>query len=203
MLEIFHFINPLQMESMTAEKHLLTKTAALKTKTNYKFIPMNNLQVVNSYFATSDQEASLANRNKIAQLLYQISTDYEAMAFQGQRKARQFLLALQTALLVNQQPYSSALVIGIADDLNTDVAMFQEDRSAPATAQIVRANQQLATEMGVASTPSAILFDYDRFDYGLIIDDFDEVRLAEFFNEHSLQPREKIARPNILRVVGR
>lgn len=203
MLDIFQFINPLQMQSLQAEKSLLAKTAALDTKVNYKFVPLSNLQIINEYFAMNHQKPTLAERNQLSQVLYQVSSDYEAMAFQGQAKARKFLLALQAALLVENQVYSTALTTTVAKSLDVDLAMFLEDRLAPATAHLVRANQQLAVEMEVTVTPSAMLFDYDRFDYGLLVEDFTPARLDEFFTTHALQPSEKIARPATLHIIGK
>ena len=100
MLEIHLFVNPLGMRCFRCEQDVLRIDQQLRTKVNYQFIPLFNMDTIQQtmkLYHLNDHDLNV--RQQTSATLYQIILDYKAALFQGRKRGRHYLLRLQTALI--------------------------------------------------------------------------------------------------------
>lgn len=180
MLEVYLFINPLGTQCVRCEHDVLKLDSTLDGNVQYQFIPLLNMQTItNTLEAYGLNSRDLQLRNNASDTLFQIIMDYKAALFQGRKRGRAFLLQMQQRLMHEQHEYSAELAQEIAQTAKLDLDMFVDDRSSKLARQAFTADQKMANEMGVTRPSSAVVFDADRSDYGILIDDFDYQTLAD------------------------
>ncbi|MGO2101392.1 DsbA family protein [Vagococcus salmoninarum] len=173
MIEIYLFIHPLCPDSLASEKRILQIIQQEQKKVQFKFLPLLNLQSFQQFIEEHRlQSLSIAERNHLFEISYSAALDYKTMQFQGKKKGRAFLLALQEKIVVEGIHYSKALVNQIISEIGGDLGMFHADRVSPLVIDAFKADQSTAKEMNVLSNASAVIFNYacDR-DFGVLIDE--------------------------------
>lgn len=185
MLEVYLFVNPLGTNCFACEKQVNQISAQTQSKLQIQFVPMLNLQTINSTFHRLSSEHPALDRNELADQLYQVILDYKAASFQGKRLGRQFFLRLQEKLLGQHQLYSAELGSQVAHDLALDVEMFEEDRRSKLAENAFSADQRLVSEMGIEHPSETVIFDVDDFECGLLMERFDYDTLLEI-SEHNV-----------------
>nr|WP_243676825.1 DsbA family protein [Secundilactobacillus collinoides] len=120
--------------------------------------------------------------------------DYKAALFQGKKRGRQFLMALQDALINDDERYCDDLVMSLADDTHLDVDMFGEDRRSDIAKRAFQADQRLASEMKVDAPSTAILYNADVSDYGLMLNDVTDQTLFEVCENQGLLANQALAK---------
>ncbi|MCH5463149.1 DsbA family protein [Lactobacillus sp. LC28-10] len=172
MLEVYLFINPLGSRCMKSEKYILRLADQIFGDISYQFIPLLNPQMIDQHLKATNQDChNLELRNEQFDLHYRIILDYKAALFQGKKKGRLFLLNLQNQLVEQGQPYSERLVMEIAKHVRLDLEMFKEDRQSELARRAFQADQRLASEMNVAKPSTAILYNADVSECGLMLTD--------------------------------
>lgn len=187
MLEIHLFVNPLGMRCFRCENDVLRVDHELNTKINYQFVPLFNMQTINDtlkLYHLSDH--NLAVRQQVATTIFQVILDYKAALFQGRKRGRRYLLQLQGAMVQKHVDYSLALVKTVATKAQLDLDMFMEDRTSQLARQAFQEDQQMAAELGVTQTATAVVFDTDQTDYGYLIANFDYETLIQAYRENKL-----------------
>ncbi|MCY9807593.1 DsbA family protein [Lentilactobacillus senioris] len=172
-LEMYLFIDPLNSSCYEAEQNVLTIASQLDTKSIVHFVPMLNIQILHE-FAKNNPTVTTNE-----ELHYNIILDYQAASFQGKRKGRQFLLALQKAVLQDNLKYNEQLVNQIITQIGLDSEMFAEDRRSEMTKQVFQEDQQTAHELKIKDPNSVVIFNSAIDDSGLLLRDFN---YASLFN---------------------
>lgn len=189
LLEVFHFITPLQFESFQSQSAIMQVLTAIDKPFKYRLIPLLNL--------TTLEASSVVHPNQLnspSQLDYLVSLDFESMTSQGQKVARTFLKTLQVQLLIKQQPYTEALVADVIREIGGDLEMFYEDRHTQTPSKILVKNQQFANQFNITRNPTALVFNHDIDDYGLAIEDFTTENL-EFMIQQYLEEVDHLVPP--------
>lgn len=194
MLEVYLFINPLGSRCMKSEKSILRLADRVFGDISYQFIPLLNPQMIDQHLKATNQDCHNLNlRNKQFNLHYRIILDYKAALFQGKKKGRLFLLNLQNQLVKQAQPYSENLVLEVAKHVHLDLAMFKEDRLSELARRAFQADQRLASEMNVATPSTAILYNADVSDCGLMLPDVTYQSLYEICENNGLIAKRALA----------
>lgn len=193
MLEVFHFITPLQFESFQSQQAMMQVLETIDTKVSYNLIPLLNLSTLDVNYQTNN------TTNNFNQLGYLVSLDFEALAFQGKRIAREFLKKLQIQILINNQSYSEKLVLDIITEIGGDLSMFKEDRnSGMAQAALVK-NQRHANEFNLKQNPTVLVFDNGTNDYGLLIENYSTNNLESVIKQYMHESSHCAAPLRVLR----
>lgn len=185
MLEIHLFVNPLGMRCFRCEQDVLRIDQQLRTKVNYQFIPLFNMDTIQQtmkLYHLNDHDLNV--RQQTSATLYQIILDYKAALFQGRKRGRHYLLRLQSALIHEGADYSEALAQKIAQQAQLDLDMFWEDRKSELAIKAFKKDQYMADEMGVTQTATAVVFDSEQPVYGYMINNFDYESLIESYRNH-------------------
>lgn len=193
MLELHLFVNPLGMRCLRCEKDVLKIDRDLNTKISYQFVPLFNMKTIDStlkYYHLNPHD--LAIRQQVSKTLNQVILDYKAALFQGRKRGRHYLLQLQSALINQGLDYNDELINKIAHDSHLDLEMFFEDRQSQLAKQAFHQDQKIASDLGVSETATAVVFNTEDSDYGLMIPNFDYNTLINAFKSG------KLARPTSL-----
>lgn len=183
MLEVFQFINPLQLESLESEQKMIKILSKFDTKVYYKYIPLLNLKTYTKIADNLSADSHFSDTNYLMQLAFQMSIDHEAIAIQGRKVARIFLRTLQSAVITQNCTYSEALIVEIAKTLGVDVNSFLKERQLTSTKQRLTQNQRLALEFAITNTPCVVVLDTEK-EYAYVMEQFDRTTLLSFVEEH-------------------
>ncbi|WP_153020969.1 DsbA family protein [Secundilactobacillus collinoides] len=194
-LEVYLFINPLGSRCMKSEQCILKLADEIFDHISYQFIPLLTPQMIDQQLKCDQEDGhNLSLRNRVFQLHYQAILDYKAALFQGKKRGRQFLMALQDALINDDERYCDDLVMSLADDTHLDVDMFGEDRRSDIAKRAFQADQRLASEMKVDAPSTAILYNADVSDYGLMLNDVTDQTLFEVCENQGLLANQALAK---------
>ncbi|WP_318765897.1 DsbA family protein [Lactiplantibacillus carotarum] len=193
MLEVYLFVNPLATQCVRDEQNVLRLANDSDKQIQFQFVPLLNINVVQRALKSQGIKGSdWQAQNQQSQTLYRVILDYKAALFQGKKRGRNFLIALQSALLKAKQHYSEDLVKQVARDCKIDLDMFMEDRNSDLAKQAFHADQRLASEMNITEASSAVVFDCDQYDYGVLLEHFNYGTLFDLVNGH-LDPFNDLA----------
>ncbi|WP_283578280.1 DsbA family protein [Limosilactobacillus reuteri] len=187
MLELHLFVNPLGMRCLRCEKDMLKIDRDLNTKINYQFVPLFNMKTIDNtikYYHLNPHD--LAIRQQVSKTLNQVILDYKAALFQGRKRGRHYLLQLQSALINQGLDYNDELINKIAHDSHLDLEMFFEDRQSQLAKQAFLQDQKIASDLGVSEAATAVVFNTEDSDYGLMIPNFDYNTLINAFKSGKL-----------------
>lgn len=192
MLEIHLFVNPLGMRCFRCENDVLRVDHELNTKINYQFVPLFNMQTIDNTLELYQLNPhDLATRQCVSNTLFRVILDYKAALFQGRKRGRQYLLRLQSAMIQKNINYSTDLATRIAKDAKLDLEMFMEDRQSKLARQAFHKDQQMATELGVTKTATAVVFNSNDPEYGFLIPNFDYQTLIRSLREDKFSQSAK------------
>ncbi|WP_051912497.1 DsbA family protein [Carnobacterium funditum] len=170
--EIYLFINPIGSACYQAEKGLLDFIESNEKKIHFHFIPVHNFKTFSDYMkAKKLPKNDLDLRNKHFFQIYEACLAYAAASMQGKKKGRIFLMALQQAIAIDNQPFSQKLVYETALKSNLDIPMFSEDKQSEFAKTAFEADQKVAREMHVLSNPSCVVFNDQSSNHGLLIEE--------------------------------
>ncbi|WP_225048178.1 DsbA family protein [Lacticaseibacillus kribbianus] len=159
MLELFLFVNPINRRCREAEAAVNRLLTELPAKVAVHFVPVVTIQVIDQYMReTGMNHRNLALRNQLFDVAYQLSLDYKAAQFQGNKKARTFLMASQEMLDVDPHAYSPGFAQAAAARCGLNLATLAADRAHEAMHQCLASDHATAQEMGVWATPTAVVF---------------------------------------------
>lgn len=163
MIEIFLFVNPIGIECLSAERSTLRAIEDYPDTVHYSFVPLINLKIVKHYMELKHIDpTNLKAQNEINRVAYSVALDFKAASFQGTKKARQFLLFMQSAINEHDRQYTPSLIEEGLKLAHIDVTMFWEDRHSTYVKSGYEKDLAAATRMGVETAPSMVLFDYSK-----------------------------------------
>ena len=170
MLDVYLFINPLGNRCFDAEQNILSVIHQTTEKVNFQINPLVTLDTVSGIINRRHlQEDNMQVRHAVTDEVYQVSLDYEAARFQGKRRGRKFLFALQQLLLIDHQPYSLAVVHQAAEQAGLDWEFFKDDRNSKLAHKSFQRDQQLAINMNAQRHPTVVLENVTGFAYGIAL----------------------------------
>ncbi len=179
-LEIYLFINPIGSKCYRSEQNIIKLVDQLSTDVKFRFIPFLNLNTVTTIMSERHLPLNdLHTRNRIFKLVYQSALDYKAALFQGSRRGRNYLLNLQQSVIVCGEEYCDQVVAEVAKKSGLDLEMFNHDRTSKFTVESFKRDQQMAAEMKVETHPTAVLYDWDQFDFGISFTDCQSFELLK------------------------
>ncbi|GEL15744.1 DsbA family protein [Pediococcus cellicola] len=173
MLDVYLFVAPLGKPCMRSEKVMMEFVHNVDQKVSFQIIPMLNMQLVQDYLHSNDNQ-SYENYNALAEDMYHLILDYKAALFQCKRDGRTFLKLMQTELNQKGIVYSQSLGSEIARQAHLDLEMFEVDRRSQLAKDSFKADQQTALEMNVTSSPSAVIFDDQADECGILVENFSD-----------------------------
>lgn len=190
---MYLFVNPLATQCVRDEQNVLRLANDSDKQIQFQFVPLLNINVVQRALKCQGiQAADWQAQNQQSQTLYRVILDYKAALFQGKKRGRNFLIALQAAMLKAGQRYSEELVKDVAQQCAIDLDMFMEDRNSDLAKQAFHADQRLASEMNITEASSAVVFDCDQYDYGVLLEHFNYATLFDLVNGQ-LDPFQDLA----------
>ncbi|UQS86424.1 DsbA family protein [Nicoliella spurrieriana] len=167
MLEAYLFVDPLCNDCFKAEHVILKLANDLDKNFSFQFIPMLNMQIIRNRYLSSGKQ--LKNEGKNFKVEYGTVLDYKAALFQGRKCGRKFLIGIQKELLHNNIIYSKQIAFKVAEEAGLDLEMFEEDRRSDLAINAFKADQKLANEMNVKVPASAVIFNCDTFESGILM----------------------------------
>ncbi|MFC6180078.1 DsbA family protein [Lactiplantibacillus daowaiensis] len=183
MLEVYLFVNPLGEQCVRDEQNVLRLANDSDKQIQFQFVPLLNINVIQKAMQRQGlRPTDWQAQNQQSQTLYRLILDYKAALFQGKKRGRNFLIAMQDALLQAGQTYSESLVQAVAQQCKIDLEMFMEDRNSDLAKQAFHADQRLASEMNISEASSAVVFDCDHYDYGVLLEHFTYNTLFDLVN---------------------
>lgn len=183
-LEIHLFVNPLGESCRNSEADVAKCSKMAAVKVRCTIVPLLNMATIQQTIRMYNlPEDDLEIRSKVCQTLYQSILDYKAAQFQGQKRARKFLLYQQQALEENNLNYDDKVTEQIAKKVSLDVDMFNEDRHSDLVEEAFRDDQQLASSMGISATETAIVVDTTNPSCGIKIDHFTFHKLLAIYEK--------------------
>lgn len=194
MLEVYLFVNPLGARCMRSERNIMRLADHLNSKVSFQFVPLLNQQTVAQSLAP---HPTLAERNARFNVTYQAILAYKAALFQGKRKGRKFLLNMQDAVVSQHQTFSEQLTLEMAKKCQLDLDMFTEDCQSDLAKQAFQTDQKLAAEMKIEQSSSAVIFNCDVSDCGLLLNDVTYESLCDVCESQGVATKEMLmAEPN-------
>lgn len=189
MLEVYLFVNPLGARCMRSEQNIMRLADHLNSKVSFQFVPLLNQQIIEQALP---ERHSLAQRNAYFNVYYQAILAYKAALFQGKRKGRKFLLDMQTAVVNNHQQFSQELAVEVAKDCHLDLDMFTEDCDSDLAKQAFQTDQKMAAEMKIEQSSSAVIFNCDVSQCGLLLNDVTYDSLCDVCESQGVATREML-----------
>lgn len=179
MIDICQFLKPFSETCFRTEKCLLAVTESLAQKTTVRFIPIMPNDAITELVSLLTDVPLPETLSDICH----VALDYKSAQLSGNKKARYFLMALQQALITNQQPYSRDLIIDIATQVQLNVADFIRNRDTKETIQAVIQEQQLAQQLMTHVQPG-ITIDFSTTAQMTILSDCSARHLVSEFTPH-------------------
>lgn len=184
MLEIHLFVNPLGQGCRRSEIDVAKCDQMSAVKVRVTIVPLLNMATIQQTIGLYHLPANdLELRSRVCQTLYQAILDYKAAQFQGQKRARKFLMQQQQTLDDNHLHYDDDLAVKIAKSVPLDIEMFKEDRHGEMVKKAFRDDQQLASQMGITETETAVVIDTSNPNCGVKIDNFSFERLLKAYEK--------------------
>ncbi|WP_347297460.1 DsbA family protein [Dolosigranulum savutiense] len=158
MIELFVFINPLDPECFKANQMIIEFAQERTEKVNIRFVTsvfsQKSLRQLHYAYLKKMQrdDNQIFNADFIASLAVQAAT------MQGKKRGMQFLMTLQSCLFEQGASFSEALVLEVAQRVNLDLTMFQEDLYSNLAKKAYTRDQHLAQKMHITSTPTCVLY---------------------------------------------
>ncbi|AMV59869.1 DsbA family protein [Pediococcus damnosus] len=178
MLDVYLFVTPWDEQCIQSEKVMIDFVQNVDQKVSFQIIPMLNMQIIQSYLHNTKNK-SYDSYNRLSEDMYNMILDYKAALFQCKRHGRNFLKLIQQEINSNHLPYSKQLGSEIAERAKLDLEMFENDRRSKLARDAFKADQRTASEMNVAISPAAVIFNDDGDDCGILVEDFDDKTLQQ------------------------
>lgn len=180
MLEIYLFVNPLGTKCFKSEQKVLDFIRLSPQKISFQFVPMLNIQTVHDVMIEKNLDTrNLTLRNELSESIYQAALDYKAALFQGKKRGRDFLMAIQAALVQDSTCYSEQLIQQVAKEVNLNWEMFNEDRHSVLAKKSFKNDQKIANDMNVTMHPTIVINNIDGLDCGVSFPDADLVDISK------------------------
>lgn len=180
LLEIYLFVNPLGTKCFRSEQKVLDYIDASSEKVSCQFVPILNMQTISDIMIEKNLDThNLTLRNELVGTLYQATLDYKAALFQGKKRGRTFLMAIQEALVQDSTCYSEALIERVAKDADLNWEMFSEDRHSDLAKKSFKNDQKIANDMNVTEHPTIVINNIDGVDCGVSFPDVDRLNLSK------------------------
>ncbi|MDO4680154.1 MAG: DsbA family protein [Aerococcus sp.] len=172
LFELFLFINPLDEESLEAEKELLHFIEQSKANVYFRLICYHDypcIQALRQKLQRTYHQTEACN--ELFSIIYQMALAYKAALFQGKKPGRKMLLAMQHYFVNEKHPYSTDAMLQIAKENGLDTDMWLEDLHSDRVKRDYQEDVQLAHQMNITVQPSLVIFDSLNFKYGLKVEE--------------------------------
>lgn len=184
MLEIHLFVNPLGHHCFQCERDLLRVDIQLNNTVNFQFIPLMNMQTIDKTMRDYRKHNwQVSSQQQVANTTYSVILDYKAALFQGRKRGRMYLLAIQKALLEEHADYNVELVQRLAKNAKLDMEMFMEDRQSQLAKQCFKKDQRMANQMGITDSDTAIIINTNNPEYGTLVTNCNYASLVDACQE--------------------
>lgn len=159
MIEMYLFINPLDGMSYQTQQNLINFIDETKEPIQFRFLPFLSIKTTEDLMQMRGiSSTNTIMRKKLAAEIYQVSLDFHAASFQGKKRGRNFLFAVQNTLFKEGVPYSLDVARAAATRTGIDWEMFLEDRDSELVKDALKENQKLAHEMNVQENPTLVVY---------------------------------------------
>lgn len=160
-IEIFLYLDPLGKRCNSARKIIKKFREERPENVKIRVVPMVNFKRVYGHTRKrlgEDRTSFVERNNRFSTNTYQACLAFHASAMQGKKKANEFLTVLQEEVVESRVDFSEDLIFALADRINLDMDSFREDYSSELVRRIYRKSLNLAAEMNVTGTPSAVVY---------------------------------------------
>ena len=169
-IEIFLFLDPLGRRCNSARKIVKQFRLERPEKVKIRVIPMVNSRRVYGHARkkTLDNNARFVDKNNnLLANTYNACLAIHASAMQGRKKSHEYLTMLQEHVVEARIDFSNELAFEVAQKVGLDMEMFEEDFKSDLTKKIYRKNLRIASDMGVISTPSTVVYPHGEHTEGI------------------------------------
>jgi predicted DsbA family dithiol-disulfide isomerase len=185
-IEVFLFVNPLGPTCFETEKMIESFSNERNEKVKVRFIPLLNFNTIGNIVKESDNP-TLAHRNKLYSESFYASLAFQAASMQGKKKGRNFLMALQNKVINEGKEVTKELFTQIAELINLDTEMFEEDIQSDFSKIAFKKDQALAHKMNIQHAPSCVLYSGKNDDYGYKVDTAFTKKILHGFCDEKIQ----------------
>ncbi|MDO4671043.1 MAG: DsbA family protein [Aerococcus sp.] len=171
LFELFLFINPLDRNSLEAEKELLYFIKQSKANVYFRLICYHDYPCIQELMQKQKGTHHTTEEcNQLFLAIYQMALSYKAALFQGKKRGRQMLLAMQEYFINEEQAFSNDDMKAIAASVGLDVDMWLEDLHSDRVRRDYQEDMRLARQMNIITQPSLVVFDSLNFEYGVKVE---------------------------------
>ena len=172
MFEIFLFINPIGIYCYDTEKLIRNTVDELGIDVCYHYIPIANVCLVKDDIIRRRKDGQkLPDISSISTVTYEALRNYHAIKLSyGNKKARRYLYELQKYLSKDASVYSPELFQKIIDKLNIKASTINTIKQGDYLRASIEADQKLANQWNIKSTPTIVLFDENDDQNGVLLD---------------------------------
>lgn len=156
-IEVFLFVNPLGSTCFETEQLIESFSTERDEKVKVRFVPLLNIRSIGNMIK-GETNASLSNRNQLYTDSYHASLAFQAASMQGKKKGRKFLMTLQHKVINDGLQVTEELLMEIADIINLDIEMFEEDLNSEFSKKAFNNDQKLALDMNITEIPSCVVY---------------------------------------------
>ena len=160
-IEIFLYLDPLGRRCNSARKVIKKFREERPEQVKLRVIPMVNFKRVYGHTRKrlgEDRTSFVERNNRFSANTYQACLAFHASAMQGKKKGHQFLTVLQEEVVESRTDFSEELIFELAEKINLDMESFKEDYDSELVRKIYRKSLNLAAEMKITGTPSAVVY---------------------------------------------
>lgn len=160
-IEIFLYLDPLGKRCNSARKTIRRFREERPELVKLRVIPMVNYRRVYGHTRKKigeDRTSFVERNNRYSTNTYQACLAFHAASMQGKNRAHQFLTALQEKVVEAKIDFTENLIIEIAEEIGLDLESFTEDYESEFVRRMYKKSLNLAAEMKITSTPSAVVY---------------------------------------------
>ncbi|WP_129044639.1 DsbA family protein [Companilactobacillus metriopterae] len=201
MWEIFLYVNPLCSYCLNVEQSIIDFTRKNSISTQFHFITTYNMETINEYLEMKGCKLSdLDERTKCTKEIYDAALLYKSATFQGNKKARIFLMRMQDQINVQNLPFNEKTIMDAAIYAGLEYDTIMSYKDSESVEQGLKRDQQLIKDMNIRKAPSIVIFDNaNPEEPGLVINDFGDDRdkqsiednLNDLLSRTLLEPSEQ------------
>lgn len=169
MFEAFMFINPIGTSCYQVEQIMMKTIANTGLKASYHIVPVVTMRGIRNDLKRRQLPTSdIALFNEFSTAANDALRNYHAIKLiAGNKKARSFVIDLQSAINDKCEKYTPELVKNLISDLNLCPKTIEKTLVSQYLQESIDEDQRLAKKYNIQETPTTVVFDdqVDQVDY--------------------------------------
>lgn len=194
-LDIYLFINPLDINCVTCIDEFMHYATNLEHKTYLHIIPFCSLKAVHHYLKKNKLDSTnFALHNDIYNLAYDISLIYKTASCQGKKKAFNFLKNLSNINQLHKHELTKKDLQQAILHANLDLELIRNEYRSTHTKECYLQDLNIAHQFNITKTPSIVIFNANETD-GILYENITLDQLIPIIESTLSQPHKKESTP--------